>query len=373
MVGGKRGLQVARKWPFVGPVASSVLLLLAMIGLLGCGSGSTIDSIPSSSGEMTFAPTTTSSLAGTISTPAVDTTSLISSPPTTGGQGYPVLRELPLFSLKDLALIEVWGSEANRVSSSRLRLISPAAEPEEAQDLLSAYGRIILDPNSGYPVYAMERPVIYNVVFRLLDGREVMALLGAPGQPSSVGYVAEGIVDKSSAMPHSYCAAPELISTAQQLLDKWPPAVDATSSLPIEMPQDFSLIAAYGVTMKNMLDTFSGTFTKDLIGAVPSTATTGLALTQAELHNIYRGLRDMEILSYPSEFQPKSESSVQPHESYLLYFRANGVTKQIHWEDGTMSAEPQANSLRAWFERVKQLIEAKAEYKALPAAEGGYE
>ena len=51
-------------------------------------------------------------------------------------------------------------------------------------------------------------------------------------------------------------------------------------SSPTDIPEDFGFVLKYGVKARNVLDTFEGTFTKDLIRA--GTKTTELVLSKVE-------------------------------------------------------------------------------------------
>lgn len=127
------------------------------------------------------------------------------------------------------------------------------------------------------------------------------------------------------------------------------------ATLPGEMPADFGFTAAYGVGAKNIIDTFEGTFIKDVVDPPNPNPTAELRLTGKELASLYGGLMDLGILDYPSVFSPELEDHsssmtslyVSTHSSYRLTIRAAGVEKSIRWEDQSLSASPRANALRA--------------------------
>ena len=150
------------------------------------------------------------------------------------------------------------------------------------------------------------------------------------------------------------------------------------ASLPASPPADFSFVAAYGVTSKNVLDTFAGTFTKDIISPSKPNPTVELRLTAEELATLYQDLVDMDVLDYPSVFQPESENTsgtmvtMEPHQTYLLTIRMTGIEKHISWEDAHQMRTPEAKALRGWFKKLQLMIEAKPEYRAMPPVEGGY-
>ncbi len=69
-----------------------------------------------------------------------------------------------------------------------------------------------------------------------------------------------------------------------------------------ESPGDstFNLIFKYGVDAKNILNTFEGTYTKDMIPDPP--IATKLSLTREELDTIYKKMVDIDFFSYPDVF-----------------------------------------------------------------------
>jgi hypothetical protein len=154
----------------------------------------------------------------------------------------------------------------------------------------------------------------------------------------------------------------------------YPPA------LPEQMPDDFGFIAEWGVARMNSLDTFEGTFTKDLVTGSPPTATTKLLLTSEEKGELYQALRALEPWSYPSRFEPPYadvtapdvDQAVTPAIKYHLYLAGARMEKDIWWTDDNWSTTASAAALRAWFRQVMALVESRPEYKAMPEARGGY-
>jgi hypothetical protein len=159
-------------------------------------------------------------------------------------------------------------------------------------------------------------------------------------------------------------------------------AADASypPALPEQMPDDFGFVAEWGVARMNGLDTFEGTFTKDLVTGSPPTATTKLVLTSDEKQVLYQALRTLEPWSYPSRFEPPYadvtapgvEQVATPAIKYHLYLAGARMEKDIWWADDNWSTTAGAVALRAWFRQVMDLVESRPEYKALPEARGGY-
>ncbi len=160
-----------------------------------------------------------------------------------------------------------------------------------------------------------------------------------------------------------------------------PPSSSANqSALPEQMPADFAFTAAYGFYAKNVLDTFTGTFTKDIIAPPKPNPTITFRLSAEEMARLYQALVQIGILSYPSVFTPDAEQEaktgvhhfVDPHPTYSLRVRAVGQERSVLWEDQGLSSAPKAAALRNWFNMLQRMIEARPEYKAMPPTEGGY-
>lgn len=150
--------------------------------------------------------------------------------------------------------------------------------------------------------------------------------------------------------------------------------------LPTAVPGDFAFVAAYGVTARNQIDTFKGTFTKDIVSQSKPNPTVELRLTPDELDGLYADLVKMHILGFASQFPPPKDRGmkngtmvrVTPSQRYLLRIRVAGTEKIISWDDNANLMTPDAKALRAWFQKLRTIIQNKAEYKAMPPAEGRY-
>ena len=146
----------------------------------------------------------------------------------------------------------------------------------------------------------------------------------------------------------------------------------AGAQLPAVQPADFGFVAAYGVGARNQLDTFKGTFTKDIISQTKPNPTVELRLTSDELASLYQDLRTMRILGYPSNLDTTTGMTASSPTSYRLRIRAGGTEKSISWGYGDFAGTPEAQALQDWFEKLRQMIEAKPEYQRMPPLEGGY-
>jgi hypothetical protein len=124
----------------------------------------------------------------------------------------------------------------------------------------------------------------------------------------------------------------------------------------------------FGVTARNELNTFDGTFTKDLI--YDGTIKTRLILSQQELTQIKTKLLDMGFFDYPSSFQ--SQGIISPRDNYVLKVQIGSDIKEVSWySDSNLDSKTDAD-LNELYNLVTGIINEKLEYKLLPAANGGY-
>jgi hypothetical protein len=141
-------------------------------------------------------------------------------------------------------------------------------------------------------------------------------------------------------------------------------------------PADFGFVASYGAYGKNRLDTFAGTFTKDIISQTKPNPTVQLRLTTEELASLYQDLRAIRILDYPDSLDPsntgKTGVTASTPTSYRLDIHVEGVDKTVSWDHGEFARTAQAKALLDWFEKLRAMIEANPEYQKMPPLEGGY-
>lgn len=124
----------------------------------------------------------------------------------------------------------------------------------------------------------------------------------------------------------------------------------------------------FGVTARNELNTFDGTFTKDLI--MDGTIKTRLILSQQELSQVKTKLLDMGFFDYPATFQ--SKGAISPRSDYFIKVQMGNVTKEVTWySDSNLGAKTNAD-LNELYHTLHGIITQKIEYKLLPAPSGGY-
>ncbi|OPX90113.1 MAG: hypothetical protein A4E53_01328 [Pelotomaculum sp. PtaB.Bin104] len=154
-------------------------------------------------------------------------------------------------------------------------------------------------------------------------------------------------------------------------IDNTAASEDETASLD---ENNFNLILKYGVGAKNILNTFEGIYTKDMILDPP--ITTKMELTSEELNSIYNKMNEINFFTYPDVFTVPVGTEVgmiTPYNSYYFQVRHGSEIKELSWDDEITNQNIDADKLRELVTHIRNLIESKEEYKKLPPARGGYD
>ena len=183
-----------------------------------------------------------------------------------------------MITAEDVALVDVRPPVDDEPPP--IRILSPALHAGEIASLLSAYRSIVLQPALQTPSF-FKQP---SVVFHLVDGAALRIFFGQPNDPVSLMYSDERLAqtvggDHDRAYRWAVGSAPEFVATVQSLIEKTAPVDGEFSILPSPMPADFGFVAGYYMMAQNVVDTFAGTFTKDMVLPQATTATTSLRLS----------------------------------------------------------------------------------------------
>ena len=133
------------------------------------------------------------------------------------------------------------------------------------------------------------------------------------------------------------------------------------------------LVFAFGPGAKNVLDTDSGTFTKDMILASPLTVP--LRLSDADMARITRKLEDIDFWSYPPVYRTEETDGggwMSPSSTYRFEVTTAAGTKTVTWTDEVSNDDPRARRLRELAQLIQGIVTGTPEYQAMPEAEGGY-
>ena len=128
-----------------------------------------------------------------------------------------------------------------------------------------------------------------------------------------------------------------------------------------------NIVFKFGTGAINELNTFHGTFTKDLI--IDGTVTARMIISQEELKQIQRKLVD--FFNYPETF-PLKEHLTMPDYSYYLRVQNSTTVKEVTWSENSEIDSSTEAHLDQLADFLINMIVEKPEYKRLPPATGGY-
>lgn len=123
----------------------------------------------------------------------------------------------------------------------------------------------------------------------------------------------------------------------------------------------------------DMLDTFHGTYQKDL---VPGVAKTTMWLTTREQEIILTALERYNFFSLPDTLyrRPAGEAIFPDFGTQMLRVKYNGKEKTVVWDSGIelLPLKKYAPSIEKIMDLITDIVVSKPEYKALPPAKGVY-
>jgi len=143
--------------------------------------------------------------------------------------------------------------------------------------------------------------------------------------------------------------------------------------IPNTMPDDFAVYFAFWINpeQKNFIDTYTGGIQKDLV--LNGTQHGEFGPENGDLEVIYSKMQELSIFDLSGNIISDSVQ-VTPNEIFLIRYQINGHEYQVSG-DGTTelldSAEGQ--NLHDFMEYLKNYMINTTDYKAMPAAEGGYD
>jgi len=146
-----------------------------------------------------------------------------------------------------------------------------------------------------------------------------------------------------------------------------------TSGAPGSDGQPKRKITALVFTYGDMtLDTAAGTLTSRPRNGAPQTV--ALRLTPDEMARINAKMDEMGFFAYPDSFiatMPAGQGGeLSPAVMYRYEVATTAGNKTLSWTDSVPSEEHKAVQLRELASLIEGIIQAKPEYKTLPAASG---
>ncbi|MBD7971002.1 hypothetical protein [Paenibacillus gallinarum] len=148
--------------------------------------------------------------------------------------------------------------------------------------------------------------------------------------------------------------------------------VKQKTEMPLKMPTDFNFMVSfgYGEVTKNVIDTYTGTVTKDLI--TQGSATANIIFTTDELREIYDKMKTIDIMG-PKKSSKEEGCFKTPSNEDKWKITVDGETKIFSWTDQNCRMTEDANQLLELRIYIQQMAQESEAYKSLPEAEGGYD
>jgi hypothetical protein len=134
-------------------------------------------------------------------------------------------------------------------------------------------------------------------------------------------------------------------------------------------PQFVQIQFQYG--FKNELNTFDGTYQKDLV--LDGTIKVPFWLTTSEQNRIVEKVLAVNFFAFPDTFHKEQGVNIIPDSSPdFLRLKYENQEKSVVCFFPLDTSNPYAQSLRELTDLIRTIIETKPEYKKLPPARGGY-
>lgn len=147
--------------------------------------------------------------------------------------------------------------------------------------------------------------------------------------------------------------------------------LDACSKLSNNPADTQFLQIQFQYGFKNELNTFDGSYQKDLV--MDGTIKIPFWLTTHEQKTILDKVLAVKFFSFPDTLYPLQGLIIEPDPSPdFLRLKYQDEEKFVVWFYPTDTQSEYSTPLGELVELIKQIVESKPEYKRLPSARGGY-
>ncbi|MBM7563876.1 hypothetical protein [Paenibacillus sacheonensis] len=143
------------------------------------------------------------------------------------------------------------------------------------------------------------------------------------------------------------------------------------NGMPEAMPSDFDFSVRYGYGMKDEINTYENTVTKDLV--VKGAATADITLSEEEMGAIYAKMKAIDVI-HLTKLNPTTTNCAQTpfnQASWMITIASN--TQSLTWSSEHCTVTDDARKLLDLQTYIQGIVKGKPAYKALPEAEGGYD
>lgn len=83
-------------------------------------------------------------------------------------------------------------------------------------------------------------------------------------------------------------------------------------------------------------------------------------------------MKGLHIAHYPVHFKPYSYGGQVPYPSFYFKITWDNNTKEITWQDDSLSENNEAIELRSLIDKIINIVQNKKEFKKIPKASGMY-
>jgi hypothetical protein len=157
-------------------------------------------------------------------------------------------------------------------------------------------------------------------------------------------------------------------------------STDPESTTLGQMPSDFNFALDYGIGGKNNVDTYNGTFTKDLV--INGTETIQFVIPADKMQEIYTAFMEYKIPDLPDNINAhvsieEEMLHIIPANNYAFSYTCNNETRTIICDDGgpwnTSGPSELRDRLVDFVDFVREYIHGTEEYQNMSPSEGGYD
>ncbi len=131
----------------------------------------------------------------------------------------------------------------------------------------------------------------------------------------------------------------------------------------------FDFVFRYGVGAKNELNTYSGTFTLDMVSDPSITA--DLKLTVEDKWQILQKINETDFFNLPSSYPKEPNMWMSTQVDYYIKAQYGSRVNEITWNNNS-HIDGNVEKLQQLADLMIGTIQGKAEYKALPTPRSGY-
>jgi hypothetical protein len=145
------------------------------------------------------------------------------------------------------------------------------------------------------------------------------------------------------------------------------------NGMPEAMPADFDFSVRYGYGMKDEINTYENTVTKDLVAK--GAATAAITLSEEEMSAIYAKMKAIDVI-HLTRLEPEPTRSTceqTPFNQASWTITIEGHTQSLTWTSEHCTITDDAQKLIDLQTYIRDIVKEKPAYKALPETEGGYD